>query len=300
MRRMLVFALAGLAACYNPDYSQKPCQDNSGCPTNYYCAAEKRCTIGMGTTNPSADLAPDTRPTRIEVLVSQTGSFWMGTGATDGFNDTPNYLRSIPVAYYLDEREVTVADYRACVTSQNCTAPATGPFGTQGWVCTYGAPGKDNHPVSCVTKTQAETFCKWMGRRLPTEQEWEFAALGTLGKDTGQRMVFAGALGGNACWNQASTGTCPVASFPSVKTYLGQMVSTDKPGFYDLLGNVWEKTSSQFCTYPNETCTTDKYTLRGGSAFESDLRFSKATSRVGTATTEEYYPNQGFRCARSM
>lgn len=299
MRRMLVFALAGLAACYNPDYSQKPCQDNSGCPTNYYCSTDKRCTPGTGTDNPLADLAPDTRPSRTEVLVSQTGSFWVGTNVTDGINDMPAYLRNIPAAYYLDEREVTVADYRACVTAQSCTAPVTGPYGTQGWVCTYGVSGKDNYPVTCVSKTQADAFCKWMGRRLPTEQEWEFAALGTLGKDTGQRMVFAGALGGNACWNQASTGTCPVASFPSVKTYLGQMVSTDKPGFYDLLGNVWEKTSSQFCTYPNETCATTKLSLRGGSAFDNDLRFSKATSRL-EIFAEDIYPNQGFRCARSM
>ena len=300
MRRTLVSALACFAACYNPDYSQKPCVDNTGCPSGYYCSTEKRCTVGTGTGNPNADLAPDTRPTRVEVLVNQSGSFWMGTNATDGINDTPSYLRAIPAAYYLDEREVTVADYRACVTAQACTSPVTGPVGADKWVCTYGVSGKDDHPVTCVSKTQAEMFCKWMGRRLPTEQEWEFAALGTLGKDTNQRMVFPGALGGNACWNQAVTGTCSTASFPTIKTYLGQLVAMDKPGFYDLLGNVWEKTSSPFCKYPDETCTTNQYTLRGGSAFDNDVRFSKATARLGTASADEFYPNQGFRCARSM
>ncbi len=291
MRRTLV-SLALLSACYSPDYTTKPCVDNSGCPSGYFCSTAKLCTGGGS--NAGADMAPDPRPTRVEVEVRGTGSFYMGTGATDGINDTPTYIRNVPTPYFLDEREVSVADYRACVNAQACTAPATGPFGTQGWVCSYGT-GKDTHPVTCVTKTQAEAFCTWMGRRLPTEIEWEFAALGNTGM-TGQRMVFPGMLGGNACWNM--TATCASGSYSNAKTYLGQVVATDQPGFYDLLGNVWEKTSSSFCIYPAESCTTDKFSIRGGSGFDNDLRFSKATARLGTMTPGEFYPNQGFRCAR--
>jgi formylglycine-generating enzyme required for sulfatase activity len=282
-----------LLGCFDPDLSQKPCKDDTGCPT----ALGYSCVSGLcsQTTVPGMY---DPRPKRVEVEVRPSmGVFSMGTSATDGLNDTPSHLVGTPNPYFLDEREVTVAEYRACMVAKICTAPATGMYGTQNWTCTYGVAGKDQHPVTCVTKLQADAFCTWMGRRLPTEVEWEFAALGFAG-NSGQRLVFPNGLGGTACWNMG--GSCPVASYPTFKTYLGQVVTASQPGFYDLLGNAWEKTSSPFCTYPSDTCPSEmKLSVRGGSAWDSgDVRFSKATSRLGNLASE-YSPNQGFRCART-
>ena len=291
MKNRLAVLLFICGGCFDPDLTSKSCIDDKGCPEGYVCVAGK-CAKSNG-----VDLSLDPHPKRIEVevKVSESGSFYMGTNLADGLNDKPIFLRNVPAPYFLDEREVTVADYRACVDAKVCDKPVTGPFGSQGWICSYGAAGKDQHPVTCVSKTQAEAFCTWMGRRLPTEAEWEFAALGKNGADTiNQRLVFPGSLGNNACWNQ--NGTCPVATY--VRTYLGQIVTGDKPGFYDLLGNAWEKTASPFCLYPAETCTTDKFSVRGGSGFDSDPQVSKATSRLSHTATD-YYPNVGFRCART-
>ena len=291
MKNRLAVLLFICGGCFDPDLTSKSCIDDKGCPEGYVCVAGK-CAKSNG-----VDLSLDPHPKRIEVevKVSESATFYMGTTIADGLNDQPSFLRNVPAPYFLDEREVTVADYRACVDAKVCDKPVTGPFGSQGWICSYGAAGKDQHPVTCVSKTQAEAFCTWMGRRLPTEAEWEFAALGKNGADTiNQRLVFPGSLGNNACWNQ--NGTCPVATY--VRTYLGQIVTGDKPGFYDLLGNAWEKTASSFCAYPAETCTTDKFSVRGGSGFDSDPQVSKATARLGNTATD-YYPNQGFRCART-
>jgi len=289
MKKRLAVLLFVCGGCFDPDLTSKSCIDDKGCPEGYFCVAQKCAT------SRSTDMSVDPRPTRSEVEVRESGSFYMGTNLTDGLNDKPSFLRTVPAPYFLDEREVTVEEYRACVDAKACEKPVTGAFGSGGWICSFGVDGKEQHPVTCVSKTQAEAFCTWMGRRLPTEAEWEFAALGKNGADTiNQRLVFPGSLGNNACF--AKNGTCPVAAY--VKTYLGKIVSGNQPGFYDLLGNAWEKTASPFCTYPAETCTTDKFSVRGGSGFDSDPQGSKATSRVGDPAMG-YYPNQGFRCART-
>ncbi len=289
MKKRLAVLLFFCGGCFDPDLTSKSCIDDKGCPEGYFCVAQKCAT------SRSTDMSVDPRPTRSEVEVRESGSFYMGTSLTDGLNDKPSFLRTVPAPYFLDEREVTFEEYRACVTAKACEKPVTGAFGSQGWICSYGVDGKEQHPVTCVSKTQAEAFCTWMGRRLPTEAEWEFAALGKNGADTiNQRLVFPGSLGNNACF--AKNGTCPVASY--VKTYLGKIVSGDQPGFYDLLGNAWEKTASPFCTYPFESCTTDKFSVRGGSGFDSDPQVSKATSRLGDQATV-LNPNSGFRCART-
>ena len=289
MINRLLWTTLVLGACFDPDLTQKACIDDRGCPEGYFCVAGKCAQTAGG------DMSVDPRPKRTEIEVRESSSFYMRTMLNDGFNDRPSYLRSVPGPYFLDEREVTVAEYRACVDAKVCEKPVTGAYGTQGWICTFGVDGKEQHPVTCVSKSQAEAFCTWIGRRLPTEVEWEFAALGKNGADTiNQRLPYPDAIGNSACWNK--NGTCPVASY--VKTYLGKIVNGDQPGFYDLLGNAWEKTASPFCTYPAETCTTNQFTVRGGSGFDSDDKVSKATSRLGSISTD-YYPNIGFRCART-
>ena len=82
--------------------------------------------------------------------------------------------------FELSRSEVTVAQYRACVEDGVCTAPETGKF------CVWGKSEIEEHPVNCVTWSQANTFVGWAGGRLPTEHEWAYAAKG------GQSYVFAG------------------------------------------------------------------------------------------------------------
>lgn len=92
----------------------------------------------------------------------------------------------------------------------------------------YWHPGAPDHPVAGVSAHEADAFCRWAGARLPSEFEWERAARGLVACEG------AGNLGG------AKNGTTTGGSFPQGR-------SSD--GADDLLGNVWEWTSSIFAPY---------------------------------------------------
>lgn len=76
--------------------------------------------------------------------------------------------------FALDVTEVTVADYRRCHAAGVCTLdPARSSRG-----CNFARLAVDAHPVNCVSIAEAEAYCRWRGARLPTADEWQWAAQG--------------------------------------------------------------------------------------------------------------------------
>lgn len=99
----------------------------------------------------------------------------------------PTVLVDLP-AFQIEEHEVTNFQYRYCVEMGVCTEPRiTGTTGVEDY---YGNPDFDDHPVFGVTWEQARTYCQFIGRRLPTEWEWERAATGP-GQQERQKRVSA-------------------------------------------------------------------------------------------------------------
>jgi len=209
--------------------------------------------------------------------------------ADGGDGSAPPGMVSIPAhtfadggviaAFYMDKTEVTVSAYAACVGASKCTAANTTTY------CNAGVAGRDNHPINCVDWDQSTAYCGWAGKRLPTEEEWQYAA------DTADGRVYPW---GNAtpdtqlCWNGPGntlgqgnrTSTCAVGSFPT----------GDSPfGLSDMSGNVWEWTSS---AYDSQTRV-----LRGGGWDDGSPSVVRAAYRAGRAPSNRYN-NLGFRCSR--
>jgi formylglycine-generating enzyme required for sulfatase activity len=209
------------------------------------------------------------------------GTFLMGS--PDGVGAPSQHPQhGVQVASFeLDVTEVTTAAYTACVTGGKCTAANTGLF------CNYGKPDKGNHPINCVDWNQATTYCSSVGKRLPTEEEWEYAARGTDGRSFPWGHDAPGA---QVCWNRlrSKQGTCPVASFPSGRT---------PNGVLDMAGNVWELTSSAYSEDYSKGRTSTARVARGGSwDIEHPGYLHNAYRTRGEPSERDLIT--GFRCAR--
>lgn len=81
----------------------------------------------------------------------------------------PPHRVDVPT-FQLAKTLVTVAQYKACVDAGACKPPETGNG------CVWGIAGRDDYPLNCVEWEQAKTYSEWVGGRLPSESEWEYAA----------------------------------------------------------------------------------------------------------------------------
>lgn len=234
------------------------------------------------------------------------GTFFFGCNeAVDHACDRgekPGRTETLP-GFAIDATEVTVAQYRACVTAGGCSDEGVASAFWSGaeqpsWsrYCNWPKPERGNHPINCVDWKQAVAFCRWAGKRLPTEMEWEKAARGTDGRKYPWGNVEYEAAGRVANiadvqssvlhpqWNMPPgyddgyLDTAPVGSFPAGKTVYG--------GF-DMIGNVWEFAADEF---------GQGHSVRGGS-WNNVARGARASDH---RRVEFGYrsPLIGFRCAR--
>ncbi len=150
--------------------------------------------------------------------------------------------------FFLDRTEVTVAAYRACVQAGTCTPPARPERSN------YSLAGREQHPIDGISWKQADAYCRFVGKRLPTELEWDRAAQGPApnadryvwGNEPPDCEHVAGTRASSEtvpepdqrlCVTDAGSRTLPVCSRPR---------GNSKEGICDLVGNVAEWVSDWF------------------------------------------------------
>ncbi|MFB0546688.1 MAG: formylglycine-generating enzyme family protein [Anaerolineae bacterium] len=233
-----------------------------------------------------------------EMIYIPGGEFWMGS---DEQRDSEKPRHKVYVAaFYIDRYPVTNEEYKRFVDATGYPVPcyevSWGDFEGYNWdeeQCTY-PPGKEKHPVVLVSWEDALTYAEWAGKRLPTEAEWERAARGTDGRRWSWGNEF---LPGRCNSKEAGiAGTTPVGQFSP---------DGDSPeGVGDVVGNVWEWTSSLYRPYPydsqdgRESLEANAWrTLRGGS-WLNDMTIANCVARLDGDFL--FYNNVGFRCAVSI
>lgn len=140
-------------------------------------------------------------------------------------------------AYLIDKYEVTAAQYVECVNAGACDPPRTGGY------CSFGIEAQNDNPINCVTWSQADGFCKWVGKRLPTEAEWEKSARGEdfrvypWGNEAPSCDDAVFSTYGWDMWGCGKNTTAPVGSAIKDKSPYGVM---------DMAGNVSEWTADYY------------------------------------------------------
>jgi len=182
------------------------------------------------------------------------GKFWMGRAfsifldsgdllARDKMDDRP--ANNIYVdAFYIDKYEVTNADYARFVEAKGVRPPWHWPEGQI-------PKGEEKFPAANVNWYEATDYCKWAGKRLPTEAEWEKAARGGLdrahyawGDDTIDKYNELGLLS-----PQVALRDSPAAVPATLGRPRPNAVASFAPngyGLYDMIGNVMEWTNDWY------------------------------------------------------
>jgi formylglycine-generating enzyme required for sulfatase activity len=207
-------------------------------------------------------------------------------------------------AFWVDQTEITNALYNLCVTAGSC--PPLSNNSSRKHESYYGNPKYDDFPVVYITYDDAESYCEWAGRHLPSYVEWEKAARGTDG-----RMYPWGEFS-PAKDNSSTAIRKDLSNF----TYL--IGDTSKVGAYpkgaspygalDMAGNVQEwviisnpiiqiSISEEVATSNQLVYDLDYYHLARGGFFNSARDEVQTTSRsFFSKTYSNYYV--GFRCAQ--
>jgi formylglycine-generating enzyme required for sulfatase activity len=325
----LVVLLLAACASQSPQVSAAPVQEDPAAvptqapPAEEAAAAEPASPAGEAqadepASQPAVSATPAESTTRtsekdqmVEIFIP-AGEFIMGSDSPESkqgipggraYPEGPQHTVTLP-GYWIDKFEVTNRQYALCVADGACNPPEVNYSASHEHY--FDSPEFADYPVIFVSWFSAQSYCKWTGRRLPTEAEWEKAARGTDGRlypwgndpISGEYANFCDSVclrtHANPAYYDGYPETAPVGSFPKGASPYGLM---------DMAGNVWEWTSTVPNPYPydaldgREDSPGFEQVWRGG-PWSNGTWYQRASTRYRSVPIYRYF-NLGFRCAAS-
>lgn len=198
-------------------------------------------------------------------------------------------------AFWIDKTEITNTMFAKCVQAKMCNPPANNESKTR--LSYYNNPEYANYPVTHISWFDAQAYCDWAGRRLPTEAEWEKAARGTDNRTYpwGNNIPNATLVPFNlGFYDTTQVGQYPAGASPY--------------GVLDMADNVWEMVedwysenyySSSPYMNPQGPITGSQRVMRGGGFFNLSYAFM-TTYRWPINPDSRSSDDHGFRCTQSI
>lgn len=271
-------------------------------------------------TLPDSPISGDTWTAPIDgmtLVYIQPGSFWRGSryDFIPGEPDERPYKKITLDGFWIDQTEVSNAMYAFCVEDGACQPPLyTGSATRHSY---YDNRDYANYPVIFTSWYQAQDYCSWAGRRLPTEAEWEKAARGTDGRrypwgwisspETGSRDnrlnfcdINCSFIYHNPKYDDGYADTSMIGSYPP---------GASPYGVLDTAGNVWEWTADWYIVRyydeapdqnPPGPDAGNARVIRGGSWLEGTYKGILLSFRAANRSwrdPSQAINNLGFRCA---
>jgi formylglycine-generating enzyme required for sulfatase activity len=225
------------------------------------------------------------------VLVS-AGEFTMGSPDGEGGSDEhPQHTVDLD-AYYIDQYEVTVERYKRFMTQAKRANP--------GYWDQVKLRRDAKKPVVGIDWNDAQAYCEWAGKRLPTEAEWEKAARGT-----DKRTYPWGESKPNSSTANFGKAYEPEKAYAEKLKAVGSYKRGKSPfGAYDMAGNVWEWVADWYDKDyyrnspekdPQGPSSGKSKVLRGGSWYSNPTRLRSADRGRGSPASRNAF--DGVRCA---
>lgn len=209
-------------------------------------------------------------------------------------NERPAHVATIK-PFFIDRTEITNEQYQKFIEAAGHPAPPS-------WNGNRFPAGTESLPVTDVTWEDASAYAKWAGKRLPTEEEWEFAARGL-----NEKLIYPW----GEDWRDDAANVMKGETDKRELMPVGQFPNGVSPfGAVDLIGNAWEWTASDYKEYPGGKVEplpgfSNLKVLRGGS-YQSLVGKVTATTRRGWPAGRANWPKArtpdygqtGFRCVQ--